>query len=75
MYVYVYVPVWLGFRYSGLAFENLKSDYNLQPNLGQRCYRGFLYTLMRSKVTYQGQGSSEIKLGGKCWFSLFGSPF
>ena len=30
--------------------------------------------LMRSKVTYQGQGSSEVKLGGKCWFSLFGSP-
>ena len=23
---------------------------------------------------YQGQGSSEVKLGGKCWFSLFGSP-
>ena len=29
--------------------------------------------LMRSKVTYQSQGSSEVKLGGKCWFSLFGS--
>ena len=29
---------------------------------------------MRSKVTYQGQGSSEVKLGGKCWFSLFRSP-
>ena len=23
---------------------------------------------------YEGQGSSEVKLGGKCWFSLFGSP-
>ena len=29
---------------------------------------------MRSKVTYQGQGSSKVKLGGKYWFSLFGSP-
>ena len=35
---------------------------------------GFLHMLMRSKVTYQGQGSSEVKLGGKCLFSLFGSP-
>ena len=26
--------------------------------------------LMRSKVTHQGQGSSEVKLDGKCWFSL-----
>ena len=23
---------------------------------------------------YQDQGSSEVKLGGKCWFLLFGSP-
>ena len=30
--------------------------------------------LMRSKVTYQGQVSFRVKLGGKCWFSLFGSP-
>ena len=30
--------------------------------------------LMRSKVSYQGQGSSEVKLGGECWFLLFGSP-
>ena len=30
--------------------------------------------LMRSKVTYQGQGSSEVKLRGKYWFSLFWSP-
>ena len=29
---------------------------------------------MRSKVMYQSQGSSEVKLGGKCWFPLFGSP-
>ena len=30
--------------------------------------------LMRSKVTYKGHRSSEVKLGGKFWFSLFGSP-
>ena len=30
--------------------------------------------LMRSKVTYQGQKSSEVKLGGKSLFSSFGSP-
>ena len=24
--------------------------------------------LIRSKVMFQGQGSSEVKLGGKCWF-------
>ena len=30
--------------------------------------------LMRSNVTHQGQESSEVKLGGKCWFSVFGSP-
>ena len=28
--------------------------------------------LMRSKVTYQGQGSSEVKLGGKFWFCYLG---
>ena len=33
-----------------------------------------LHMLMTLKVTYQGQGSSEVKLGGKCWFLLFGSP-
>ena len=27
---------------------------------------GFLCMLMRSKVMYQGQGSSEVKLSGKC---------
>ena len=26
--------------------------------------------LMRSKVICQGQGSSEVKLGGKCWFCV-----
>ena len=30
--------------------------------------------LMRSKVTFQSQGSFKVRLGGKCWFSLFGSP-
>ena len=30
--------------------------------------------LMRLKVMYRGQGLSEVKLGGECWFLLFGSP-
>ena len=32
----MYVPVWLGFRYSGLLWE---VEVQLQPNLGQRCNR------------------------------------
>ena len=71
VYVPVYVPVWLGFCYSGLLE---KVEVRLQLNLGQRWNRGSFIMLMRSKVTYQGQGSSEVKLGGKCWFSIFGSP-
>ena len=34
--MYVYVPVWLGFRYLGLLW---KVEVRLQPNLGQRCNR------------------------------------
>ena len=63
MCMYVYVPVWLGFPYSGLLW---KVEVRLQ------C--GFLHMLMRSKVMHQGLGSSEVKLSGKCWFSLFWSP-
>ena len=27
--------------------------------------------LMRSEVMYQGQGSSAVKLGGKCRYNFF----
>ena len=51
----------------GSSFE--KSDDN---QIRSKLQYGFLHILMRSKVMYQGQGLSEVKLGGKCWF--FVSP-
>ena len=42
----------------------------MEPNLGQRCGGVPLY-IRWSKVMYQGQGSSEVKLGGKCVMGIF----
>ena len=48
--------------------QNLTEAF--RPDLGQRhgskIQKGFLHMLMRSKVTYQGQGSFEVKLVRKC---------
>ena len=38
--VCVCIPVWLGFRYSGLLWN---VEVRWQPNLGQRCNRGSSY--------------------------------
>ena len=46
-----------------IPFEKLKS---IEAKLGSQMQWMFLYMLMRSKVMHQGQGSSEVKLGGKC---------
>ena len=56
---------------SWVSFEKLKSDYNqtwVKDAIGVSSYVNEVI------VTYQGQGSSGVKLGGKCWFSLFGCP-
>ena len=46
-----------------VSFEKLKS---VGTKFGSKMQYGFLCMLMRSKVMYQSQGSSKVKLGGKC---------
>ena len=49
------------------SFEKLKSNWN-QTWVKNAMGEGFLCMLMgsTSNVMFQGQGSSEVKLGGKC---------
>ena len=45
-----------------------KLEVHLQAQLRSRMQLGFLllHMLMRPKVLYQGQGSSEVRFGGEC---------
>ena len=49
-----------------------KSLSPIGPKLGSKMQWGFLCVLMRSKVMYQSQRSSEVNLIGKCksWFDF-----
>ena len=49
-----------------LFVSPLKSWSQITTKLGSKDAIGFLHMLMNSNVMYQGQGSSEVKLGGKC---------
>ena len=76
----LYVPVWLGFVIR-VSFKKFKSDYNqtyvkdakgvhqtwVKDAIGVPSY------VNEVKGHVQGQRLSEVKLSGKCWFSLFGS--
>ena len=67
--VCIFVPVWLGFYYSGLL-DKLKSGYYqtwVKDAIGVPSY----VNEVKGHVMYQGQGSYEVKLGGKSWFLLF----
>ena len=60
---------WLDFRYWGLLW---KVEVRLEPKLGPKVQWGVpLYVDTLAKVIYQGQGSSKVKLGGKCKLVLF----
>ena len=49
----------------------LKRCSPIGTKLGSKMQYGFLSMLMRSKVMYQGQESSEVKLDGKCKPCIF----
>ena len=47
---------------------------SVNPILKQICVKGAIgvhHMLVTSKVIYQGQGSSKVKLGGKCKICIF----
>ena len=61
-HVCMYVPFWLGFQSIGSCSKSLNPVATKLGSKSSKIEQGVLFKLMRSKVAYQGQRSSEVNL-------------